>query len=228
MMKGYFTKYEKILWLSSIALILGSFFLFDRENYLTLVASLVGATALIYCAKGNIFGQVLMMIFCLIYTWISYTYRYHGEVITYMGMTMPMSVVGFISWFKNPFQGSHREVTVERVGKKDIVLMLCLTVVVTVIFYFVLRYLGTANLTVSTISVTTSFIAVFLSYKRSPYFALGYAFNDVVLIILWTLASFTDISYLSVVICFIIFLVNDLYTFYNWGRILEKQKDART
>jgi len=104
-------------------------------------------------------------------------------------------------------------------------LMTVLTIAVTIIFYFVLKYLGTANLLVSTFSVTTSFVAVFLSYKRSPYFALGYAFNDIVLIILWILASVTDMSYLSVVICFIIFLVNDLYGFYNWKKMQRKQND---
>lgn len=34
-----------------------SFALFDRESYLTLAASLIGVTSLIYNAKGNPFGQ---------------------------------------------------------------------------------------------------------------------------------------------------------------------------
>jgi len=224
-MKEYFTKYEKLLWASSVLLILCSFFMFDRENYLTLTASLVGATALIYCAKGNPVGQMLMIVFCMIYGWISYTFRYHGEVLTYMCMTFPMSVIGLVSWLKNPFRGNHKEVAVNSITKVDITLMTVLTIAVTIIFYFVLKYLGTANLLVSTFSVTTSFVAVFLSYKRSPYFALGYAFNDIVLIILWILASVTDMSYLSVVICFIIFLVNDLYGFYNWKKMQRKQND---
>ena len=225
-MKNYFTKYEKVLWVASVILILLSFIIFDRENYLTLTASLVGATALIYCAKGNPVGQVLMIIFCLIYGWISYTFKYHGEVLTYICMTLPMAIIGLISWLRNPFRGNHAEVTVSSVTKKDVAVMSILTILVTSIFYFVLKYLGTANLLVSTISVTTSFIAVFLSYKRSPYFALGYAFNVIVLIILWSLACIVDISYLSVVICFIVFLVNDLYGFYNWRKMLKRQSDS--
>ena len=96
--------------------------------------------------------------------------------------------------------------------------------IVTVIFYFVLRYFNTANLVPSTLSVTTSFIAVYLTFRRSPYFALAYAMNDVVLIVLWILASITDISYLSVVICFVVFFVNDMYGFINWRRMEKKQK----
>ncbi len=75
----------------------------------------------------------------------------------------------------------------------------------------------------STLSVATSFIAVYLTARRSPYFALAYASNDVILIILWTLAAITDVSYLSVLVCFIMFLVNDIYGFINWRRMQRRQ-----
>ena len=72
---------------------------------------------------------------------------------------------------------------------------------------------NTANIVPSTISVTTSFLVVYLTFMRSPHFALAYAANDIVLLILWGLASMVDIRYLSVVVCFITFLINDVYGF---------------
>ena len=82
----------------------------------------------------------------------------------------------------------------------------------------------TANLLPSTLSVTTSFLAVYLTFRRSAYFALAYASNDIVLIALWVLASLADTRYLSVVVCFAAFLVNDLYGFINWRRMKERQR----
>ena len=76
----------------------------------------------------------------------------------------------------------------------------------------------------STVSVATSFAAAYLTFKRSPYFALVYAANDVVLIVLWVLASLADIHYLSVVVCFVAFLFNDLYGFVSWQRMKARQK----
>ena len=76
----------------------------------------------------------------------------------------------------------------------------------------------------STLSVSTSFIAAYLTFRRSPYFALAYAANDVVLIILWTMASFIKTSYISVVICFVVFLINDLYGFVSWLKMEKRQK----
>jgi len=222
----YFTKGEIMLWCTSAALIILSFFMFDNKNYLTLIASLVGVTSLIFNAKGNPLGQLLMVIFSLLYGIISFSFSYYGEMLTYLGMTAPMAVVALISWIKNPYNGNKSEVKVNQLNLKEIIFMLLLTAVVTVIFYYILSAFNTANLIPSTISVTTSFIAVYLTFRRSSFYALGYAANDIVLIILWILASFCDMSYLSVVICFAVFFVNDIYGFVNWSKMRKKQQAA--
>ena len=200
-MNHYFTKLELTLWSGSTAAIVTSFFLFDRENYMTLAASIIGVTSLIFSAKGNPIGQLLMVIFSILYGIISYTFRYYGEMITYLGMTAPMAVFALISWLRNPFKGNKAEVAVNRLHRREIYAMLLLSVAVTVLFYLILAHFGTANIAPSTLSVTTSFIAVYLTFRRSPYFALAYASNDIVLIVLWTLAAMENITYISVIIC---------------------------
>lgn len=218
-----FTKGEKLLWLGSMLCLVISFVLFDRVNYLTLAASLIGVSSLIFAAKAHPLGQVLMILFSLIYGYISYRFSYYGEMITYLGMTLPMAVLSLVSWLRNPFDGEAAEVRVNRVRGPEYLFLCVLSAVVTIAFYYVLRAFHTANLLPSTISVTTSFFAAYLTYRRSPYFALSYAANDVVLLVLWTLATLEDISYLSVDICFALFLINDLYGFYNWRRIQARQ-----
>ena len=220
----YFTLGEWLLWSGSCLAILIFFFLFDGSDFLTLIASLVGVTSLIFCAKGNPAGQVLMILFSLLYGYISLTFAYYGEMITYLGMTAPMALFSLISWLRHPFKGQKSQVQVAAMRGRDWALALLLTLGVTVIFYFILRALGTANLIPITISVTTSFLAAYLTWRRSPYFALIYAANDVVLLVLWTLASFSDVSYISVVVCFAAFLVNDLYGFVSWKRMQKRQR----
>ncbi len=222
----YFSKFEIGLWSSSVLLILVSFFLFDKENYLTLTASLIGVTSLIFNAKGNPIGQVLMVIFSVLYGIISCSFHYYGEMITYLGMTAPMAVFALVSWLRNPYKGNKAEVKVNHIDKKETVFMLILTAAVTVIFYFILRYFNTANLLPSTLSVTTSFMAVYLTFRRSAWYAIAYAANDIILIILWIFASMTDISYISVIICFAMFLVNDLYGFISWKKMSARQNEG--
>lgn len=220
---NYFSKGELILWGVSVLLIVTSFCIFDRENYLTLAASLIGAASLIFNAKGNPFGQLLMIVFSILYGIISLSFAYYGEMMTYLGMTAPMAVFALISWLRHPYKGNKAEVKVNRICGKEIVFMLLLTAVVTFAFYFILDAFETANLIPSTISVTTSFIAVYLTFRRSAYYAAAYAANDIVLIVLWVMATISDITYLSVVICFIMFLINDVYGFINWLKMRARQ-----
>ena len=221
--RTYFSKTELALWSVSVIFIIISFCVFDRESYLTLSASLIGVTSLIFNAKGNPIGQALMIVFSLLYGIISFTFAYYGEMITYLGMTMPMALFALISWLRNPYNGNKAEVKVNSISKKEQVLMWVLTAIVTVVFFYILRYFNTVNIVPSTLSVTTSFIAVYLTFRRCPTFALAYAANDIVLIVLWVMASVYDTKYISVVVCFVAFLVNDIYGYINWQRMKRRQ-----
>lgn len=224
MKKHYFTRGELALWLGSLALIIAAFCIWDRTNFLTLAASLVGVTSLIFCAKGNPLGQVLILLFSALYGVISWYAAYYGEMITYLGMTAPMAVYALIVWLKHPYKGNRAQVSVNRLRAREYLFMAAFTAAVTAAFYFILRALNTANLIPSTVSVTTSFVAVYLTARRSPFYALGYAANDIVLVVLWSMAAAQDISCLSVVICFAVFFINDMYGFINWMRMQRRQQ----
>ena len=221
---NYFTLFELLLWCGSMLLVMLSFTLFDRENSLNLIASLIGVTSLIFCAKGNPAGNALMVVFSLLYGYISYTFSYFGEMITYLGMTLPMSVICLVAWLRNPYNGNKAQVKVNStISKKEHILMWIMAIFVTAVFYFILEFFNTANLIPSTVSITTSFVAVYLCARRSPYFTIAYAANDVVLIVLWVLASLNNTEYISVAVCFIVFLINDIYGFIKWLDMAKKQ-----
>lgn len=218
-----FHRREIGLWAISVLAVCLSFAIFDRTNYLTFLASLVGVTSLIYNAKGHPVGQMLMILFSLLYGVISLQCRYYGEMMTYMGMTMPMAALAMVSWLRNPYNGNRAQVRVNHIGALEGVGALGLGLIVTAVFYKILVYFNTANIVPSTISVTTSFIAVYLTFRRSPLYALAYAANDGVLIVLWTLAALEDPRYVSVVVCFVAFAVNDIYGYFSWRQMAKRQ-----
>ena len=218
------TKFEVILWLSSLFVVTASFLLTPDKDLLSLIASIIGVTALIFVSKGYVLGQVLTLIFAVFYGIISFIFTYYGEMITYLCMTAPMAILSMVEWYKNPYKNSD-EVKVQNVTKKQVFTMLCFTILVTVAFYFILNAVGNANPIISTLSITTSFIACYLTFLRSPFYAVAYAANDIVLIVLWILATIKDLSYLPMIFCFIMFLVNDLYGFMNWRKMKKHQTD---
>ncbi len=218
------SKFEICLWAVSVLIIVVSFFLSHGSDYLSLTASLIGVTSLIFLARGFAFGQILMIIFSTIYGVISFRFQYYGEMLTYLGMTLPMAVVSLVSWLRHPFKKSAEVEVSSKLGTKRFIFLIISSIIVTAVFYFILKALGTANLLPSTVSVLTSYIAAALTAFRNPYFALGYAANDIVLIVLWILATLTDVSYLPMAVCFIVFFVNDMYGFVCWKKMEKRQQ----
>lgn len=217
------TKTQWIIYVFSLTVVTVSSILGGVQGIPSVIASALGVTSLIFTAKGDVFGPLLMVIFSIMYGVISYSYAYYGEVITYLCMTAPISAISVFTWLKNPYESGKHEVKVARLKKIHILNLTLLTCGVTFVFYFILDYFNTANMFFSTLSIATSFFAVGLTTLRSPYYAIAYGLNDVVLIILWCFASFEDRSYISMVVCFVIFLINDLYGFVNWKRMEKKQ-----
>ena len=220
---GKLSKTEYVIWAISLIVVTITHFLSPNKSILNLIASLIGVTSLILIARGYPLGMLVCVIFGCLYGITSVQSGYYGELITYAGMSAPVSLFSFIVWLKNPY-GNTAEVKISKLNEKKWGLLILLTVLVTVAFYFILKALNTSNLIVSTISVATSFFAVSLTVLRSPYYAIAYALNDIVLIVLWTIQSITDTSYLTIVACFVVFLLNDLYGFISWKKRERLQK----
>ena len=208
---------EWILWLGSLWIVIISNLVSGDVDILTLVAACIGITSLIFEAKGNVWAQILMVVFSILYGIISWRFRYWGEMITYLGMTMPMAVWSTITWIKNPAENG-KEVAIQKLNGRHIVGLLFFGTIATAVFYDILYVLKTPNIVFSTISVTTSFLAASLTMLRSSYYALGYASNDIVLIVLWVLASMENPAYIPVVVNFVIFFFNDMYGFVSWKK----------
>lgn len=220
---GRLTRFEWALLVSSLVVVMASFMLSPEVDYLNLATSLVGVTGLIFLAKGMVIGQIITIIFSSMYGVVAFIYAYYGEVLTYVGMTLPMAILALVEWIRHPYKDSG-EVAVAPLDRRKLRLLPLLMVVVTALFYFILRALSTPNLLFSTISVTTSFVAVYLTWMRSPFYALAYALNDIVLVVLWTLATIDDAAYAPMIACFVMFLANDIYGFVNWRRMEHRQK----
>ena len=206
-----------------IAIII-AFLIPDEKEYLNLITSLVGVTCVFFIAKGKIFGQIVGIIYAIVYGLISYFHNLYGEVFLAFVFYAPLAIIGVIEWAKNQYQDTN-VVTITKMSKKDYILASTITIVMTTIAFFVLRALNTQSLIVSTISIATSTMAGYFSIKRSPLYAICYFLNDSVLIIMWSIEANLSISSLPMVISFITFVINDLYGFINWLRLRKKQSE---
>ena len=83
-----FKKHDWVIWILSVIIVATSNILTGEIQIFTLCATVIGVTALIFVAKGNVWGQILTVIFSILYAIASLQFQYYGEMITYLGMTM--------------------------------------------------------------------------------------------------------------------------------------------
>ncbi len=223
------SRLEKRLWFLSVVVVTIGFLWSGTFMPLLYGTSLVGVTSLIFLARGDVIGQYLMVLFSLLYGVISYQQTYYGEIITYVGMTAPMAVLSAVVWHKHPFaeKGERAKVTVGQMKGSRWLLGVVLSIVVTAVFYLLLQALGNAALGWSTLSIATSFFAAYLTFCRSEYYAVAYAVNDLVLIVLWILAALVDPVALPMIACFLMFFCNDLYGFIAWRKRKQQQQTVK-
>lgn len=218
------TRREWVLWGCSMAVVGATNLAGGAVDAVTLLATLTGATALIFMARGDVWGQILTVVFSILYGVTAWRCRYWGELATYVGMTLPMAALAVVSWLRHPFEGDRGEVTIQHISRRQLLWLLAATMAVTVAFGFALRALDTPNLAWSVASIATSFLAAGLTFLRSSWYAAAYAANDVVLIVLWVLMSLEDAAYAPMVANFAIFLLNDLYAFISWKKREKRQQ----
>ena len=84
---------ERGLWLFSVAVVALAGVLGGQTTAAGVLGPVIGVTALIYIARGAVLGQVLMVVFSLVYGYLSFQCQYYGEMVTYMGMTGPISAM---------------------------------------------------------------------------------------------------------------------------------------
>jgi nicotinamide mononucleotide transporter PnuC len=221
----YFTPIEWAMLLGGIAVVLIGFIVCEDKNYLSLASSILGITCVMFNAKGNVWGQVVAIGFALTYGILAYTKAYYGEMLIYFCLMLPIHVASIVTWLKNKnSKAKGNEVKINTLHKKEYIIASLIGCALTVGFYFLLKVLNTDNLIVSTISLISSLAAAYLMLRRCEYFAVCFVVNDIILIVLWSLKIYTEgISVLPSVLSFVVFLINDSYSFISWKRIKRRQ-----
>lgn len=149
MHKNPFSKLKKrewTLWSISLLTVVISNILADNASFSTIAGTITGVTALIFVARGDVWGQILTVAFSFLYATTSYEFRYWSEIITYLGMTMPIAVMSIVSWLRHPYEQGKNEVKIHRLSSRQIWLMIFIAIAVTVSFCFLLKALNTPKI----------------------------------------------------------------------------------
>ena len=138
-------------------------------------------------------------------------------------ITIPVYLISVITWLKNR-SSENDEVTVNKLSVMELVILLISSIPLFAIIFFVLRALNTANLVVSTISLTLGAIASYLLMRRCEYNFIFYILLNVTGIALWTTITIRDLSNLPTVISYSISVFLNITGLINWIKMKKSQQ----
>ena len=216
------TKFETLfLILGTIAAIVST--IIFKGTLINLGSTLLYFWTALLLAKGKYSCYIIGIISTFFYAYVSYTNSYYGEIIISMCCTLPLMIVGLINWLKH--QDDSNTVIIKDISKKELIIVLLSQVMLFAGYYYLLKIFNTSNLLISTFSIVTSLIATYLTARRSEYGFIGFIINDIVLLTLWGTPVLTgNIELITVMLCPLLLLINDIYGAYNWKKIKKEQK----
>ena len=204
------------------------FALGTEKNTFSFIVSLVGVSSVMLVAKGLTIAPIVSIVYNILYAILSITQKYYGETIIYTVIMIPLSIISIVSWVKNKNGGKKEQVQVNKISKKEYLILSFVIVVVTFGFYFLLKALHTNELIVSTISLVAPVISAYLMLRRSSNYAICFIVSNVVLIVLWGLSVKTaGAGFLPTICSFVIFTILDVYGLIHWKKE-EKRQDEES
>lgn len=212
------TKFEKVLLFGSVILVALVGIIF-KSDLLTTICSIVGIITALLLAKGKNLGQIFGLLIVALYSIVSFKNGYYGEVIIYLGIMLPMYIIGIISWLKHQNKETN-SVEVNKIKAKEWCIVFIVSIIAFTLIYFLLKMFNTNQLIISSLSVIDSLFAVYLGVRRSKYSFYFYVINDLILIALWGIPVIGgSLILLPMVFNPLINLINDLYGIYNWRKL---------
>lgn len=198
-----------------------------KSNVISFFASFLGILTALFSSKAKWYAYIVGIVQLVFYCTASYLSTNYGELLLSIIIVFPMYIYTLLTWKKN--NDVNNNVVVNKLNKKEVIIVLASQFVLYFIYYFVLRAFNTPLVIVATFSILTRTLAVYFMSRRSPFGYLSYITNDIVSIVIWCIPLFNgDLSYLPIIINFVLSLVNDINAIFRWRRLSKIQNQQNT
>lgn len=227
MIKKYFKNwnlYEKLyLTIGIISTIIVT--LITKSSIISMLYVITYITNALLSSKGKPECYIFGFTGIIFYGYLSYQQKYFGELIIILFMSIPVMIMGVISWLKNKDEES---IIINTLSKKEIIIVMASQVIMFFLYYYILKLFNTSMLVTSTLSIIMSLLALYFGSRRSEICYYFYLLNDIVGITLWIMPILNgEKAMFSVIFGPILLFVNDIYGIYNWKRLKKKQREVK-
>lgn len=224
-LKREFTGWKlwQVLWMILANAVILGVSIYQGDTVLSIVASITGVICVILCGMGKVSNYFFGTINVVLYALVAWRAKYYGDVMLNLLYYFPTNILGWIVWNKNIDKESNTVYKRRMTIKQDLILLV-ISILGVFGYGYVLRLLGGNLPFVDSMSTVLSVIAQILMIKRFMEQWVIWIVVDVVSVIMWVAALFTEGASIAVLLMWAIYLGNAVIMFVKWLQETKQQK----
>ncbi len=218
--KGW--KNWQVAWMIFATVMILGISIYQKDPVIGIGASITGVICVILCGMGKVSNYFFGTINVILYAIMAWKAKYYGDVMLNLLYYFPTNIIGWILWKKN-IDKETQAVYKKRMTIKQDGILAVVSVVSVIGYAYILKMLGGNLPLVDSMSTVFSVIAQILMIKRFMEQWIIWIVVDVVSVIMWVYALFTDGASVAVLLMWSVFLVNAIIMFVLWYKDTKTQ-----
>ena len=213
----------EIVWTCLVCAVIWGLSVYWDDTAWGIVSAVTGVLYTLLAGKGKLSAYIFGLVNCVLYAAISFEARLYGETILNGLYYVPMMFVGFFAWRKN-MDVETCEVKKRHMTTGGRLWLVTVVVFFTVVFGFVLKFMGDAMPFVDSFTTVSSVVAMVVSVKRySEQWWIWLAVN-IFSVYMWWCNFLAGSDNFATLIMWIVYLLNGIFIMIKWERDLKKVK----
>jgi len=205
------------------AMILG-ISIYQKDTVLGIAASITGVICVILCGMGKVSNYIFGTVNTILYAIVAWKARYFGEVMLNLLYYLPTNIIGWFVWRKN-FNQESKHVYMRRMTWKQLILLGLICVAGVLGYSLILKLMGGNLPLIDSMSTVLSVIAQILLIKRFTEQWIIWIVVDVVSVVMWVAALFTEAESVAVLLMWCVYLANAIIMYFIWLKESKQQKE---
>ncbi len=200
---------------------------YTTEKLISLTAAITGCTAAILTGQAKLGAFIFGLINSVLYAYISYKYKYYGEVMVKVLVFMPLNIYGMTCWLRN-ISNTNMEVIKRSLNFKNKITVVGSVITGTIVLGLILTYIGGKRPFIDASTTVLATTGLILTIKRYIQNWILWILLNIISIWLWVIPFYKGEGQpVAILLMWLFYLANSLIMYVRWKRQYE-QKDEMT
>ena len=214
-------KYLHEIWMIVAVLLVILFSLISKTELIKIIASVCGVIYVLTLAKEKRISQIFGFINTVIYAWLMLEDKVYGSAV-YNGLyCLPMLIYTYINWGKD--NKENKKVQVKSYSIKTRCYLIIAAIAIITLYYMIAIKIGVNYALVDAITITCGAFGMYAISKKGIEQWYAFIIVNIANISMWLTETVKDTSNITMVLMFIIYMINNIYGLTQWKKTINNK-----